>query len=109
MSRKSKEELEDAFQEKLRKEWGRDDIFVMWHTHYRTAPAYLRAHDPCTCTHAVDIELANQVRGNLQLLLFRPLREYLKKRWHFYIFKDFNTNHVQCEISDVTRVDVIGL
>lgn len=28
MSRKSKEEVEAAFQEKLRKEWGRDDIFV---------------------------------------------------------------------------------
>lgn len=109
MSRKSKEELEDAFQEKLRKEWGRDDIFVMWHTHYRTAPAYLVAAAPDTCTHAVEIELANVVRGNLQLLLYRPLREYLKKRWHFSIFKDFNTRHVLCEISNVTKVEVRDL
>lgn len=105
MARKTKEELQEAFEAKLKKEWGRDDIVIDWSTHRYTAPVYLRAGNPSTCTHFVDIRLKEDNRyGKFTLLLYRSLKDYLRKQVHFYIFRESASLQIVCEIYPTTEV-----
>ena len=107
MAKKTREELEAAFEAKLKAEWGRDDISIDWSTHHRTAPAYLRAGDPSTCTHFVDINLPEEKHyRKFTLLLYRSLKDYLRKQVHFYIFRDHGSPQIVCEVYPTTLVEV---
>lgn len=107
MARKTKEELQEAFEAKLKKEWGRDDIVIDWSTHRYTAPVYLRAGDPSTCTHFVDIKLYKEEGyRKFTLLLYRSLKDYLRKQVHFYIFRDQGSPQIVCDVYPKTLVDV---
>lgn len=108
MAKKTREELEDAFTAKLKAEWGRDDIIIDWTTHHRTAPAHLRAGDPSTCTRFVDIQLYREKEGyrKFALLLYRSLKDYLRKRVHFYIFRDQGSPQIVCDVYPTTLVQI---
>lgn len=106
---KTIEDIQNEFQEKLRKEIGRDDVFVLWHTHHKTPPGFLRGGDPNTCTHFVDIEIVNSDYRNYTLLLYSPLKSYLKKNCHFYLCKDRGNSPITCRINPTTDVHIYDL
>lgn len=106
---KTIEDVQNEFQEKLRKEMGRDDVFVLWHTHHKTPPGFLRGGDPNTCTHFVDIEIANSKDRSYTLLLYSSLKSYLKKNCHFYLYKDYMIRHIICRINPTTDVHIYDL